>query len=164
MAIGWVPPLIFVLICATLEKTRALHIGYGAGTVCFIENQRAGLCLLGVPVAISVVFNAVFFLKTLLIIRRTREQTRRRGQPVAKSHEFQAVCPAGGSHGLHLGVRVSGLPVLALLAVPLCRSQHTAGSVHSGGVPFEIKSQGIVRPTLPFSNRTSARYRARSAS
>ena len=76
MAIGWVPPLIFVLICATLDKTQALHIGYGAGAVCFIKNQRAGLCLLGVPVAISVVFNAVFFLKTFLIIRRTREQTR----------------------------------------------------------------------------------------
>ena len=76
MAIGWIPPLIFVVICATLEKTGALHIGYGAGAVCFIENQRAGLCLLGVPVALSVVFNAVFFLKTLWIVRRTREQTR----------------------------------------------------------------------------------------
>ena len=76
VAIGWIPPLIFVLICVTLDKTRALHIGYGAGAVCFIKNQRAGLCLLGVPVAISVVFNAVFFMKTLWIIRRTRKQTR----------------------------------------------------------------------------------------
>ena len=76
MAIGWVPPLIFVLICATLDKTRALPIGYGADAACFMQNQRAGLCLLGVPVAISVVFNAVFLLKTVGIIRRTSEQTR----------------------------------------------------------------------------------------
>ena len=75
MAIGWIPALIFVIICVVLDQTQVFNIGYGGEKSCFIQNSSASMFLLGIPVAISIAFNGFFFVKTVLIIRKITKQT-----------------------------------------------------------------------------------------
>ena len=76
MAIGWIPALIFVIICVVLDHTQVFNIGYGGENICFIQNSSASMFLLGIPVAISIAFNGFFFVKIVLIIRKIKKQTR----------------------------------------------------------------------------------------
>ncbi|XP_078358076.1 uncharacterized protein LOC144642825 [Oculina patagonica] len=76
MAVGWLPALIFVVTCTALDQSNVLYIAYGGKMGCWISNRVANLCIFTTPVALSVVFNIVYFLRTIKAIRETNRQTR----------------------------------------------------------------------------------------
>lgn len=76
MAVGWLPALIFVVTCTALDQSNVVNIGYGANAGCWISNRVANLCVFTTPVSLSLVFNIVYFLRTIKAIRQTKHQTR----------------------------------------------------------------------------------------
>ena len=72
---GWLPALIFVAICVALDQSNAVTIGYGGNMGCWINNRVANICIFTTPVAVSLVINALFFLRTIKAIRKTKSQT-----------------------------------------------------------------------------------------
>lgn len=76
MAVGWLPTLILVVTCTALDQSNAVTIGYGANAGCWISNRFANLCVFTTPVSLSLVFNIVYFLRTIKAIRQTKRQTR----------------------------------------------------------------------------------------
>jgi len=55
---AWTTPAVIVLMSVTLDKTNTFIIGY-AKVFCWISNGKALLLVLGVPVAIILLFNVV---------------------------------------------------------------------------------------------------------
>ena len=72
---GWLPAFIFVTICVALDRSNAVTIGYGGNMGCWINNRVANICIFTIPVAVSLVINALFFLRTIKAIRKTKSQT-----------------------------------------------------------------------------------------
>ncbi|RMX40116.1 hypothetical protein pdam_00002326 [Pocillopora damicornis] len=78
MACGWVPPFVFVFVCVTLDQSRAASFRYGeTGTnSCWINIPTANLFSFVLPIAIAISFNIVFFVLTVIVIRKTNQQAR----------------------------------------------------------------------------------------
>ena len=88
MAVGWLPALIFVVICTALDQSNVANIGYGGNTGCWISNRVANLCVFTTPVALSTAFNIVYFLRTIKAIRQTKRQTRNLTEQSQKRRDF----------------------------------------------------------------------------
>lgn len=89
MAVGWIPALIFVIICVILDQTEIFIVDYGGEEGCLIINNNARLFLLTIPTAVSVTFNAIFFVKTVLVIRRTKNKVRAMASHPQNRNNFQ---------------------------------------------------------------------------
>ena len=79
IALGWVPPFVFVLVCVTLDQSHAATFRYGetgTGRGCWINIPTANLFSFILPVAITIAFNMVFFVLTVIAIRKTNQQVR----------------------------------------------------------------------------------------
>ena len=88
MAVGWFPALLFVVILAVLDQSNVVSIGYGGNMGCWINNRAANLCIFTAPVALSSIFNAVNFLRTIKAIRQTELQTRNIAESSQKRSDF----------------------------------------------------------------------------
>jgi len=62
MAFGWLPLVIFVSVCVAVDKVGVVAIGYESAKGCWINNSWANLYFFAVPVAVSLLWNAVFFM------------------------------------------------------------------------------------------------------
>ena len=76
IALGWLTGIGFVGICVALDQLEAISFHYGGVKGCWINNRKANLFFFVLPVALSVSFNAVFFVLTVKAIRRTSQQAR----------------------------------------------------------------------------------------
>ena len=76
MALGWLPVLAFVVICFALDQSGKVAIGYGGTHHCWINKFLANTIVFVLPVAFSILFNALFYVLTLLSIRKIKKQTR----------------------------------------------------------------------------------------
>lgn len=88
MAVGWLPALIFVVTCTALDQSNVFSIGYGGKTGCWISNRVANLCVFTTPVALSMLFNIVYFLRTIKAIRETNRQNRNLTEQTQKRRDF----------------------------------------------------------------------------
>lgn len=73
---AWTSPAVFVITSVTLDKTNTIFIGYG-DKICWISNGKALLVVLGVPVALILLFNCVALSLTLVSIWKVQKSTRR---------------------------------------------------------------------------------------
>ncbi|KAL9987690.1 hypothetical protein ACROYT_G002037 [Oculina patagonica] len=76
-AFGWFPALVFVVICFSLDQSGLVAIGYGGRDHCWINNPKSNTFVLVVPVASSILFNGLFFLLTVISIRKIKKQTQK---------------------------------------------------------------------------------------
>jgi len=76
LALGWLPVLFFVVICVALDQSEVVAIQYGGIKGCWINNGRANLYVFVAPIAMSVIWNAVFFGLTVKAIHKARQQAR----------------------------------------------------------------------------------------
>ena len=88
MAVGWLPALIFVVTCTALDQSNVVNIGYGGKSGCWISDRVANLCVFTTPVALSMVFNIVYFLRTIKAIRQTKRRTRNLTEQSQKRRDF----------------------------------------------------------------------------
>ena len=88
MTVGWIPALIFVIICVALDQSNFASFGYGGNTGCWISNRVANLCVFTTPVALSMAFNIIYFLRTIQAIRQTKRQTRNLKEQSQKNRDF----------------------------------------------------------------------------
>ncbi|KAJ7389183.1 hypothetical protein OS493_032987 [Desmophyllum pertusum] len=65
LALGWLPALLFVVICFSLDQSGLVAIGYGGTDHCWINNVKSNTFVFVIPVAFSILFNALFFLLTV---------------------------------------------------------------------------------------------------
>ncbi|EDO36357.1 predicted protein, partial [Nematostella vectensis] len=75
-AVGWLLPLVFVSICFALDKTNILYIGYGNADLCWITDQTALLSVFLGPIALSILWNVVFFILTIRAIAASANQSK----------------------------------------------------------------------------------------
>ncbi|KAM7428522.1 hypothetical protein ABFA07_020527 [Porites harrisoni] len=73
---AWTSPAIIVITSSALDISDAAFIGYG-DNFCWISNGRALLVVLGVPVALILMFNCAAITITLLSIWKVQKSTRR---------------------------------------------------------------------------------------
>ena len=88
MAVGWFLALLLIVICVVLDQSSVVSIGYGRNMGCWINNRAANLCIFTAPVALSIAFNAVYFLRTIKPIRQTELQTRNVAERLQKRRDF----------------------------------------------------------------------------
>ena len=74
--IGWLPALAFVLVCFALDQSNTVAFHYGGIKGCWINNPTENWYFFVFPVAVSLSFNAVFFVVTARAIRITDNQSR----------------------------------------------------------------------------------------
>lgn len=79
LALGWLPSLVFVVICFSLDQSGLVAIGYGGSDHCWINNPKSNTFVFVIPVAFSVLFNAMFFFLTIISIRKIKQQTQNVG-------------------------------------------------------------------------------------
>lgn len=79
LAFGWLPALVFVVICFSLDQSGLVAIGYGGRDHCWINNPRSNTFVFVIPVAFSILFNGLFFLLTVISIRKIKKQTQKVG-------------------------------------------------------------------------------------
>ena len=77
IALGWVPPSVFVALCVTLDQSHAVVFRYGGRKGCWINNPTANLFSFVFPIAFAISFNIVFFVLTVIAIRKTNKQARK---------------------------------------------------------------------------------------
>ena len=75
LAIGWTPALVFVVICYFLDQSGLVAIGYGGTSHCWINNANSNMFVFVIPVAFSILFNAILFSLTVISIRKIKKQT-----------------------------------------------------------------------------------------
>ena len=75
LALGWLPSLAFVVICFSLDQSGQVAIGYGGRHHCWINNPKSNTFVFVIPMASSVLFNAIFFFLTIVSIRKLKTQT-----------------------------------------------------------------------------------------
>ena len=75
--IGWLPALLFVVVCVALDQTSTVTVHYGGIKGCWINNSTANLFFFVLPVALSISFNAVCFSFTVRAIWKTNKQAQR---------------------------------------------------------------------------------------
>ncbi|KAL9970477.1 hypothetical protein ACROYT_G022857 [Oculina patagonica] len=74
-ACAWGLPAIAVLTCFTLDYTDTVALGYGRGGFCWIKNGTALLAVVGVPVALVILFNFIALTWTVISIYKVRKVT-----------------------------------------------------------------------------------------
>ena len=74
---GWLSAFVFVIVCVSLDQSNVVTLHYGGIKGCWINNSIANLFFFVVPVALFIVFNIVYFVLTVVAIRKTNNQTRR---------------------------------------------------------------------------------------
>ena len=79
LAIGWLPALVFVVVCFSLDQSGLVVIGYGGTNHCWINNAKSNMFVFLIPVAFSILFNALLFFLTVNSIRKIRKQTQQVG-------------------------------------------------------------------------------------
>ena len=77
IALGWLPPSVFVGLCVTLDQSHKVDFHYGRRNGCWISNPTANLFSFALPVAFAISFNIVFFVLTVIAIRKTGKQARK---------------------------------------------------------------------------------------
>ena len=80
LAIGWLPSLVFVVVCFSLDQSGLVAIGYGGRNHCWINNAKSNMFVFVIPVAFSILFNALLFFLTVNSIRNIRKQTQQVGK------------------------------------------------------------------------------------
>ncbi|EDO48410.1 predicted protein, partial [Nematostella vectensis] len=75
-ALGWLPLMIFVLICVSLDQSGTVAIGYGSSTSCWMSNGNATLYVFAIPIALALVVNAIFYILTVNAIKAATQQAR----------------------------------------------------------------------------------------
>ncbi|KAK3700068.1 hypothetical protein QZH41_004362 [Actinostola sp. cb2023] len=83
MAIGWIPLVIFLSVFVGLDQSNVVAIRYGGEKGCWINNSWANLYFFAIPVAVSLVWNLVFFSLVVRSIKKVREQS----QMVTSQHQ-----------------------------------------------------------------------------
>ncbi|XP_078374612.1 uncharacterized protein LOC144658138 [Oculina patagonica] len=73
---AWTTPAVIVITSVTLDRTDTVNIGY-AEVFCWIANGKALLLVLGVPVALILIFNFVALSCTMVSIWKVQKTTRR---------------------------------------------------------------------------------------
>ncbi|EDO32741.1 predicted protein, partial [Nematostella vectensis] len=68
-------PAIVVFLSIVLDKTDAVHFGYGTGVYCWITELVPLIVTFHVPIAMVIVFNACALVSTMVGIRRTEKVT-----------------------------------------------------------------------------------------
>ena len=86
-SLGWLCVLGFVVVCVALNQSNTVTLQYGGTKGCWINNAYANLFFFGLPVALSLSFNVIFFALTVRAIRKTNNQTRR----VTQNHQTATV-------------------------------------------------------------------------
>ena len=76
LAIGWIPALLFVAICYYLDQSGLVSIGYGGTSHCWINNTKSNIFVFVIPVAVSILLNAILFSLTVISINKIKKQTR----------------------------------------------------------------------------------------
>ena len=76
LAIGWIPALLFVAICYYLDQSGLVAIGYGGTSHCWINNTKSNIFVFVIPVAVSILLNAILFSLTVISINKIKKQTR----------------------------------------------------------------------------------------
>ena len=61
IALGWLGPFIFILVCVALDQSNAVVFQYGSVKGCWINSTYANLLFFVLPVALSLSVNSVFF-------------------------------------------------------------------------------------------------------
>lgn len=79
LVIGWLPALVFVVICFSLDQAGMVAIGYGGRNHCWINNVKSNTFVFIIPVAFSILFNTFLFFLTVNSIRKIRKQTQQVG-------------------------------------------------------------------------------------
>lgn len=79
LTLGWLPALVFVVICFSLDQSGMVAIGYGGSDHCWINNANSNTFVFVIPVAFSILFNASFFFLTVNSIRKIKKQTQQVG-------------------------------------------------------------------------------------
>ena len=74
---GWLPAFVFVVVCVALDQSNAVAFHYGGIKGCWINKSTANLFFFLVPVALFITFNIIFFVLTVIAIRKTNNQARR---------------------------------------------------------------------------------------
>ena len=75
MVLGWLLPLAFIIIPVALDLSEVFVVGYGGPSACLITDNVANIVFLYTPIALSIVFNAIFFIMTACAIHKTKQQT-----------------------------------------------------------------------------------------
>lgn len=81
---GWLPALVFVIVCVSLDQSNAVKVHYGGLKGCWINNSTANFFFFAVPLAFSISFNAVCFALTVKAVRKTNIHARRATHEAAK--------------------------------------------------------------------------------
>ncbi|XP_048587122.1 uncharacterized protein LOC5503909 isoform X2 [Nematostella vectensis] len=68
-------PAIVVFLSIVLDKTDAVHFGYGTGVYCWITELVPLIVTFHVPIAMVIVFNACALVSTMVGIRRTEKSS-----------------------------------------------------------------------------------------
>jgi hypothetical protein len=76
LAVGWLPVLSLVVICLTIDQSGVVEISYGGPKGCWINKGLANLFIFVLPLAVSVIWNAVFFGLTVKAIYKAKKQAR----------------------------------------------------------------------------------------
>jgi len=69
---GWLPAMLYVIVCLALDSTNTFNIGYQSTGACWMSN----LYFFAVPMGCFLVFNIVFYSLTLKAIKTATEQAR----------------------------------------------------------------------------------------
>ena len=65
-SVAWISPAIFIVVCVTLDQTKASFDIYG--TTCWLSTRKAVLYLFILPAAVITLFNIITFTKTALTL------------------------------------------------------------------------------------------------
>ena len=79
LVLGWVPALVFVVVCFSLDHSGLVAIGYGGRNHCWINNAKSNMFVFVIPVAFSILLNALLFFLTVNSIRKIKKQTQKVG-------------------------------------------------------------------------------------
>lgn len=66
----------FVAICYYLDQSGLVAIGYGGTSHCWINNTKSNIFVFVIPVAVSILLNAILFSLTVISINKIKKQTR----------------------------------------------------------------------------------------
>ncbi|EDO39172.1 predicted protein [Nematostella vectensis] len=75
IALGWLPPLGFVILCVALDQSGTVTIDYGGAKGCWINNKWSNIFFFAVPVLGLLIWNIVFFVLTVVAIRKVMKQS-----------------------------------------------------------------------------------------
>ena len=84
IALGWLPPSVFVALCVTLDQFHVVVFHYGGPNGCWISNPTAKLFAFVLPIAFAISLNIVFFVLTVIAIRKTNKHARKATYHTAK--------------------------------------------------------------------------------